>query len=131
MRKTYPLRPEGKHPDRVLEAVKHDIRKYLRRERRRELPEGAHFWDFDCRFGPSQAEAQTLHPGALIAELDALAKTGAEQCYVELLAKPAQRQPRPAPDATAEAAPDAASEPAAQSPDGSNPQPPQPADRPA
>ena len=127
MRKIYPLRPEGKHPDRVLEAVKHDIRKYIKRERRRELPDGAHFWDFDCRFGPSQAEAQTLHPGALIAALDALAKTGAEQCYVELLAKPALRQPRPTP----EAAPDAVSEPAAQSPDGSDPHPSQPADRPA
>ena len=34
MRKTYPLRPEGKHPDRVLDAVKHDIRKYQKRERR-------------------------------------------------------------------------------------------------
>jgi hypothetical protein len=125
MRKIYPLRPEGKHPDRVLEAVKHEIRKYIKRERRRELPEGAHFWDFDCRFGPSQAEAQTLHPAALIGELDALAQTGAEQCYVELLAKPALRQPRQAQDA----APDAASEPAAQSSDGTDLHPPQPADR--
>jgi hypothetical protein len=95
MRKTYPLRPEGKHPDRVLDAVKHDIRKYLKRERRRDLPEGAHFWDFDCRFGPSQEAAQVVHMAALIAELDALAKAGAESCYVELLAKPAVRQPRP------------------------------------
>lgn len=123
MRKTYPLRPEGKHPDRALDAVKHDIRKYMKRERRRELPPDAHFWDFDCRFGPNQAQAQTLHPAALIAELDALAKTGAEQCYVELLARPALRQPRPTPDA--------AREPAAQSPDGSDSHPSQPTDRPA
>ena len=47
MRKIFELRPEGKHPDRVLEAVKHEIRKYIKRERRRDLPEGAHFWDFD------------------------------------------------------------------------------------
>lgn len=125
MRKIYPLRPEGKHPDRVLEAVKHDIRKYIQRERRRELPADAHFWDFDCRFGPSQAEAQTLHPAALIAELDALAKTGAEQCYVELLAKPAVRRPHVA-DASA---PDAGDAAAAQSSDGSIPDPTQPADR--
>jgi Family of unknown function (DUF6172) len=95
MRKTYPLRPEGKHPDRVLEAVKHDIRKYQKRERRRELPEGAHFWDFDCRFGADKDSAQTVHPGELMALLDALAKEGALHCYVELLAKPAVRQPRP------------------------------------
>ncbi len=125
MRKTYPLRPEGKHPDRVLDAVKHDIRKYIKRERRRELPEGAHFWDFDCRFGPSQADAQMLHPGALIAELDALAKTGAEQCYVELLAKPAVRQSRTA----REPSPDGADAAAAQSQDGPVPDPSQPADR--
>jgi hypothetical protein len=94
MRKTYPLRPEGKHPDRVLEAVKHDIRKYLKRERRRELPEGMHFWDFDCRFGASQEVAQGLHVAALIGELDTLAKAGAEQAYVEILARPAVRPPR-------------------------------------
>jgi hypothetical protein len=127
MRKIFPLRPEGKHFDRVLEAVKHSIRKYIQRERRRELPEGAHFWDFDCRFGPSQAEAQKVHPAALITELDALAKTGAEQCYVELLAKPAVRQSHVA----GEPAADASVAAVAQSLDGSDTQPTQPADRPA
>lgn len=113
MRKTYPLRPEGKHPDRVLEAVKHDIRKYIKRERRRELPEGMHFWDFDCRFGASQDVAQAVHVAALIAELDTLAKAGGEQAYVEILARAAARQPR----APGDPAPDAASAPAAQSAD--------------
>ena len=113
MRKTYPLRPEGKHPDRVLEAVKHDIRKYLKRERRRELPESMHFWDFDCRIGASQEVAQAVHVAALIAELDTLAKAGAEQAYVEILARAAVRQPR----ASGDPAPNAASAPAAQSAD--------------
>ncbi|MBQ0920592.1 DUF6172 family protein [Hydrogenophaga aromaticivorans] len=96
MRKTYPLRPEGKNPDRVLDAVKHDIRKYMKRERRRDLPEGATFWDFDCRFGADKDSAQTANPAELIGLLDVLAKAGGEQCYVELLAKPGVRQPRPA-----------------------------------
>ena len=39
MRKTFPLHIEGKHPDRLLDATKHDIRKYLKRERSRALPE--------------------------------------------------------------------------------------------
>lgn len=94
MRKLFALRPEGKNPDRVLDAVKHEIRKYMKRERRRDLPEGAHYWDFDCRFGADKDGAQVLHPAELIGALDALARGGAAQCYVELLAKPGVRQPR-------------------------------------
>ena len=92
MKKTFALRPEGKNPDRVLDAVKHELRKYMKRERRRDLPASADFWDFDCKLGVDQASADALHPNALIAQLDALAKGGAEQVYVELLAKPAARQ---------------------------------------
>ena len=32
MRKTFQLQVEGKHPDRHLEATKHEIRKYIKRE---------------------------------------------------------------------------------------------------
>lgn len=95
MRKTYPLRPEGKHPDRVLDAVKHDIRKYIKRQRRVPLPAGVDFWDFDCRLGATQHTAEAMHPATLIAQLDALAKSGGETAYVELLVKPGLRQLRP------------------------------------
>ena len=45
MKKTFALHAEGQHPDRRLEAIKHEIRKYLRRERGKALPEGADLWD--------------------------------------------------------------------------------------
>lgn len=96
MRKIFPLRPEGKHPDRVLEAVKHEIRKYMKRERRRDLPEGADFWDFDGRFGADKDAATELPVADLTAALDALAQAGGAQCYVELLARPAVWQRKPA-----------------------------------
>lgn len=35
MRKTYLLNIEGKNRDRLLDASKHDIRKYVKRERSR------------------------------------------------------------------------------------------------
>lgn len=94
MRKTFALTQEGRHRDRVLEAVKHEIRKYLRRERRRELPEGVDFLDFDCRFGATKEAAEVVHLSALIGQLDALAKEGGEQAYVEILARPVVRRPR-------------------------------------
>ena len=92
MRKTFVLRPEGKNPDRVLDALKHELRKYMKRERRRDLPAGSDFWDFDCKLGLDQASADVVHPKSLTTQLDALAQGGAEQVYVELLAKPAARQ---------------------------------------
>jgi hypothetical protein len=99
MRKTYPLSVEGKHPDRVLDAVKHDIRKYLKRERRRALPEGTDFWDFDCKFGLSSESAVPAHLATVIPQLDAAAREGATSVYVEILARAAKRKPRPAGDA--------------------------------
>lgn len=95
MRKTYQLNIEGKHRDRVLDAVKHDIRKYLKRERRRELPAGVDFWDFDCRFGLTKDSSEAVHLGALIELIDAAAKDGHDAFYVEILAKHGHRQARP------------------------------------
>ncbi len=94
MRKTYPLQIEGKHPDRVLDAVKHDIRKYVKRQRRVALPAGVDFWDFDCKFGLSAETAAPVHYGNLTQEIDAAAKQGASAVYVEVLAKNGHRKAR-------------------------------------
>jgi hypothetical protein len=87
MKKIYPLTAEGKHPDRVLEAVKHDIRKYFKRERGRPVPAGADFWDFDCKVGASADAAEAVRVGAVIEAVDATAKSGAPSVYVEILSK--------------------------------------------
>lgn len=96
MRKTYPLIIDGKHPDRVLDAVKHDIRKYIKRERRRPLADGVDFLDFDCRVGLNAETARISHVAQLIADVDQAAKEGALAVYVEVLAKPGVRQARAA-----------------------------------
>jgi hypothetical protein len=95
MRKNFPLHIDGRHPDRVLDAVKNDVRKYLKRERRRDLPEGVDFWDFDCKCGLQAADAEVVHLSALIAAIDALAKAQATSVYVEILAKHGKRTPKP------------------------------------
>ena len=109
MKKTYPLTAEGKHPDRVLEAVKHDIRKYFKRERSRPVPAGADFWDFDCKVGTSADTAAVVRVSAVIEAVDAAAQSGASSVYVEILSKHGIRVPAPvkAPQAD-EAAPDSA-----------------------
>ncbi len=87
MKKNFPLQAEGKHPDRVLEAVKHEIRKYFKRERNRALPKGVDFWDFDCKVGLTDSTAEVVRVGAVIEAVDAAAKTGASSVYVEILCK--------------------------------------------
>ena len=95
MKKTFPLQVEGKHPDRVLEAVKHDIRKYFKRERGRPVPAGADFWDFDCKVGASADSAQVVRVGAVIEAVDAAVQSGATSVYVEILSKHGIRVPAP------------------------------------
>jgi hypothetical protein len=87
MKKNFPLHAEGKHPDRVLEAVKHDIRKYFKRERNRDVPKGVDFWDFDCKVGLTADSAEIVRVSAVIEAVDAAAKTGAASVYVEILSK--------------------------------------------
>ncbi len=95
MKKTFQLQVEGKNPDRILEAVKHDVRKYVRRERRRDLPQGVDFWDFGCRIGATPEEAGSVHLDDLTERIDVLAREGAAQVYLEILAQHGHRKSRP------------------------------------
>lgn len=95
MKKTFQLQVEGKHPDRVLDAIKHEIRKYLKRERRRDLPTGVDYWDFDCKFGLSAEVAETVHVANLIACIDAAVQAQATAVYVEILATHGVRMKKP------------------------------------
>ncbi len=96
MKKTFQLNPEGKNRDRVLEATKHEIRKYVKRQRRVPLPEGVDFWDFDCKFGTTQADAAVVHFATITSLVDGVAKGGGDAFYLELLAKPGVRTTKPA-----------------------------------
>ncbi|WP_293752862.1 DUF6172 family protein [Limnohabitans sp. Rim8] len=98
MKKNFPLQTEGKHPDRVLEAVKHDIRKYFKRERNRDVPKGVDFWDFDCKVGLNADSAEVVRVSGVIEAVDAAAKSGAASVYVEILSKHGVRVLRNHPD---------------------------------
>ncbi|MHB1199501.1 MAG: DUF6172 family protein [Polaromonas sp.] len=95
MRKTYVLTLEGKSRERLLEASRHDIRKYVKRERSRPLPAGVDYWDFDCRFGTSEAAAAVVHFATLMGLIDTLAREGGEQFYVEIVTRHGVRTARP------------------------------------
>jgi hypothetical protein len=97
VKKTFKLAVEGKNRDRVLDAVKHDIRKYVKRQRRVPLPEGVDFWDFDCRFGDSEETAAVVHFATITALVDGVAREGADAFYLEMIAREGRRTRRPRP----------------------------------
>jgi len=88
MKKIFKLTDAKKHEDRVLEAVKNDIRKYVKREKKKDLPDKKlMYWDFDCKVGASADDAKVVAYEELIKELDVVKATGVTEVYVEVLAK--------------------------------------------
>ncbi len=88
MKKTFKLTDPKKHEDRVLEAIKNDIRKYIKREKKKQLPDKATmYWDFDCKVGATQTEAKEVIYEELIKALDTVKATGVSELYVEIMAK--------------------------------------------
>ena len=114
MKKTFPLHAPGKAAPRVIEAIKHDVRKYVKRERAKSLPEGFEQWEFNCKVGTSAATAEAKTLNDVAAAIDAVALAGGTEVYVEVLAVAGHRAPRVTPPMPAPAivAPSAAPAPA-------------------
>jgi len=56
MKKTFNLtHPKIKVP-RLVEAIKSEVKKYIKRERRKTLPPKVDFWDFDRSFRDNRSE---------------------------------------------------------------------------
>ena len=88
MKKIFPLQVPNKHPDRVIEGIKNEVRKYLKRERSKKLPEDAKFWDFTCSFGTSEQDAKAVSVAEIITSLDSAREQNLASCYIEITAKP-------------------------------------------
>ena len=95
MKKTFKLtHPKIKLP-RLIEGVKHDIRKYIKRERKRELPKGSDFWDFACKYGDTEETAVKVHMAELDKHIDDAEKRQLESFYIEVLRKKGHRTKKP------------------------------------
>ena len=91
MKKTFPLTSPTHQPARVVEQIKSDVRKYVKRERKKKVSEGVDFWDFDCRTGKDADNASVVHVSEITKPVDAAAQEKWEAIYIEILAKPGHR----------------------------------------
>jgi hypothetical protein len=88
MKKTYQLSHPKIKLARLIEATKHDIKKYMKRERRKALPKGADFWGFDCKYGVDENNAKTIHVGEINKCIDEAELQGLPSFYIEVHSKP-------------------------------------------
>lgn len=93
MKKTFSFHAPGKADARILDSIKHDVRKYVQRERRKPLPEGFGRWEFACRVGPAATEAESVLLPEISGAIDRVAATGVDAVYVEVNAQPAANAP--------------------------------------
>ncbi|WP_029407720.1 DUF6172 family protein [Thiomicrorhabdus sp. Milos-T2] len=96
MKKTYKLTPENPQANREIESIKKEVRKYLNRERKKALPKGTNFWDFDCKFGADESTSKEFHVSEINNIIDKVQADGLESFYLEILAKAVTRTKKPA-----------------------------------
>ena len=94
MRKNFKMtHPKIKGP-RLVEAIKFEVKKYLKRERRKALPADVDFWDFDCRYGTDEESSEVIHVSAINRSISRAESEQLESFYLEILAKPGYRSKR-------------------------------------
>ena len=95
MKKVFQLTSPNKDPERQVDSVIHEIRKYIKRERKKPLPEKIDYWDFDCRIGDDADSAKTFPLDSLNASIDKFVVADKKSFYIEILSKPAVAERKP------------------------------------
>ena len=98
MKKTFKLTHPKIKVARLVEAIKHEVKMYIKRERRKALPETIDFWDFDCRFGPDETDSEVIHVSEINKYISQAESKELESFYLEILAKPGHRTKKPVND---------------------------------
>ena len=94
MKKRFALTDTKKAPERVLEAIKNDIRKYIKREKRKPLSSDTNFWQIDCRFAKNDAELQEIKFEDIMKNINEASQEKCESFMIELLATAVYKEPK-------------------------------------
>jgi hypothetical protein len=91
MKKVFSLVSERHKPARLVEQIKSEVKKYLKRERNKSLPEDHDYWGFNCRSGQASDSANVCHEKEIGKSLDHALAEGWETVYLEILVEPRKR----------------------------------------
>ncbi len=86
MKKRFLLKEENKNSDRLLEAIKHQIRKYIKREKRKTVSDEDNILRFICKFGKDNEEVDTISFVDITKCINEAAEEDCESFYIEIIA---------------------------------------------
>ena len=82
MKKVFPLVSERHKPARLVEQIRGEVKKYLKRERNKPLPDDHDYWGFNCRLGQESGSAKVCHEKEIGKSLDHALAEGWEACLL-------------------------------------------------
>jgi len=88
MKKTFTLIHPRKKPARAADEIRSEIKKYLKRERNKTLPEKYDCWCFTCRYGTTPEEVIDIEVNDIGKYITSAEEQSLESFYLEILAKP-------------------------------------------
>lgn len=95
MKKTFSFASATKNPERQADSIKHELKKYIARERRKKLPENKDYWDFACKIGTEAKTSKKIHVNEINKSISELAKGEENNFYIEVVAVAAHRKETP------------------------------------
>ncbi|VAW57560.1 hypothetical protein MNBD_GAMMA07-544, partial [hydrothermal vent metagenome] len=78
-------------PERQIDAIRHEIRKYIKRERSKKLSVDVDFLDFDCRFGADVESSEVIHLSEIDKSINWAVSENLDSFYLEVIGKPGFR----------------------------------------
>jgi hypothetical protein len=94
MNKTYNLIEEKRDKDRVVEAIKHEVRRYIKREKNKPLPKDIDFWKLECKISKNSDKLASIEFQNLIKTIDILVSEEAEILNIEILSFEGIKKPK-------------------------------------
>jgi len=88
VKKVFKIQQTKLKPNRAVDAIKNELRKYIKREKKKTLPNKEKmYWDFECKFGQSEELALPCEFDEIIHHLNSVVEKNWTECYIEIMAK--------------------------------------------
>ena len=99
MKKLFLIDIPNKTRERQIDSIKNDIRKYIKREKSKKLPDGFNSWFFDCKFGQTKEDAKVINFADVIKSVDLAQRENYPSFYLEIVSKAIFREKKLSNDA--------------------------------